>query len=213
MSQFGITSETKSKNSVPFKVTSQHPFTVGYITKVAFEDIKLKDESIKQALVFYLEDEAKERTHKEIMFVLDDTNAKFQENLAYFQSKIKHIYEEFAPFPKDGIGTSATTLVEFYQAIEKAFNNNGVDSKPVYLNVLCYFKLVWYRGYANFPLSPNFIERVRMNGNVRKETTLSVNPKYDKMDNDIKASSATNMPTPQGGTDGVIIEDDFPFTK
>lgn len=196
--KFGITEETKSKNLVPFKVTKSHPINAGVMTKVAFEDIEKKDTSITHALVFYFEDETKERSHREVEWILDEDDAKFANKLEAFQSRIKHIYEEFAPFPKEGIGTDAENMVDFYKAIEKAFNTNGKEGQPIYKSVPIWIKLTWYKGNLKFPYSPNFIEKMRFGADkVRKETNLVINPKYDVMDNDVATSNAgapTNIP-------------------
>ncbi len=190
--KFGITEETKSKNSIPFKVTKDHPFNTCTITKIAFETFDKKDGTPTSALMIYLTSENKERTHKEIEWLLDDKDAKFGDKLSAFQSRMKHIYEEFAPFPKDGIGIKSANVEEFFKAVETAFNTNGMNGTPIYTDKLVYLKLVYYNGNLKFPYAPNFIEKVKiLDGNKRKETTLVINPKYDKVDND-----ATNKNTP-----------------
>lgn len=191
-SKFGITEETKSKNTVPLKVTSLHPINSVLMTKVAFEDIKKKDETTTKAIVFYFEDASKERSHREAEWILDETDLKFNNKLEAFQSRIKHIYDEFAPFPKDGIGKDALNLEEFYSAIEKAFNTNGKDGQPIFTNVPCYLKLVYYKGNLKFPYAPNFIEKIRYDDKKNiKLTNLVINPKYDIVDNDAVTSNTT----------------------
>ncbi len=190
-SKFGITEETKSKNLVPFNVSTQHPINQGLLTKVALEEVKKKDETTTHALMFYFEDASKERNHRETEWLLDETDAKFTGKLEALQSRIKHIYEEFAPFPKDGIGTGSATVMDFYKAIEIAFNTNGKDGSPIYTNVPVYIKLTWYKGNLKFPYSPNFIEKIRKDGEKLKPTNLVINPKYDVMDNDATSSGTS----------------------
>lgn len=210
MSKFGITEETKSKNLVPFNVTSKHPINVCTLTKVAYEEVKKKDESITYALMFYFEDLTKERNHKEVEWLLDETDAKFTGKLEAFQSRVKHIYEEFAPFPKDGIGKDAETLDVFYKAIEKAFNSNGKEGQPIFKDVQVYLKLTWYKGNLKFPYSPNFIEKIRKNEKGEaKATNLVINPKYDVMDNDATSGSTSNIPN-LGSSSEFQSEDSFP---
>lgn len=203
MTKFGITEETKSKNLVPFNVTTQHPINTGLLTKVVLEEVKKKDETTTHALMFYFEDASKERNHRETEWLLDETDAKFNTKLEALQSRIKHIYEEFAPFPKDGIGTGSANIMDFYKAIETAFNKNGKDGGAIFTGVPIYLKLTWYKGNLKFPYSPNFIEKIRKDdkGNM-KPTNLVINPKYDTMDND--AASST---TPAGG--GITADNSF----
>lgn len=188
--KFGITEDMKSKNAIPFKVTSAHPINAGTLIKVAFEEIKVKDKESTYGLVFYFDDETKERSHREVEWLLDEDDKKFQGKLAAFQSRMKHIYEEFAPFPKGGIATEALTVSDFYKGLEKAFNTNGVEGQPIFKNVPVWIKLTWYKGNLKFPYSPNFIERIKVGGDkLRKETNLVVNPKFDIMDNDAVAGA------------------------
>lgn len=209
--KFGITEETKSKNAVPFKVTTAHPINAGFLIKVAFEEITKKDETTTTALVFYFEDEKKERSHREVEWVLDEDDAKFAAKLAAFQSRMKHIYEEFAPFPKAGIGTDAENMTDFYKALETAFNKNGKEGQPIFQNVPIWIKLTWYKGNLKFPYAPNFIEKIRISadGKTRKETNLVINPKFDVMDNDAKSGS-TNAADAELPADPSSFTEDFP---
>lgn len=206
MTKFGITEETKSKNLVPFKVTKEHPLNVGFLTKVIVEEIEKKDQSKTNALVFYFTDEKNERSHREVEWILDETDAKFTDKLNALQSRIKHIYEEFAPFPKGGIGTKAKDMLEFLKEIEIAFNINK-DGKAIFTNIPIWIKLTYWKGNLKFPYSPNFIEKVKVIGDKRKETLLTVNPKYDKVENDADSS---NKPTELGIVSDNSFQEDFP---
>jgi Holliday junction resolvasome RuvABC endonuclease subunit len=169
---FGITTETKTKSSIGFlppivKENGTHDFTLGYITNVAYETPLDKNKNMMHYIAFYLRDKSEKRTHMERVFFPKEPDKVYKTKetaIDVFYKKLGHIYAEFAPIPKEGLGTGAATKEEFLQAIADAFNKNGrsQDGKeqPIYHHILVWFKLVYNAdGFLQFPFGPNFIEK------------------------------------------------------
>lgn len=181
--KFGISQETKSKNQVPFQPTEQHPITKGYLVDVYPDTREMKkDKSTRQVLVFEFKDAEKIRTHYHTEWDLDPSDEDFQSRMDGLNSRIKHIYEEFAAFPVEGVGNKATNFEEFFAAVAEAFNKNGKDGTPIYKDVLIWIKVSYNvsggaKAQLGFPLFPNFIEKYRQG----KDTTLWLNKKYETL--------------------------------
>lgn len=202
MNKFSITSNVKSVNTVPFSagITKQE-FPVGVFLKSVSVESKGKEGQEADALVFHFVSDlnpaktAKESTH--IEFQIEETDAKFAEKLTAMQSRIKHIYEAFHPFPTEGInveGENPTTL-DLLKAVAAAFNANiGTPEEPktIFTKQPVHLKLIYDKNdYLKFPYSPNFIEKAS-----NKVSILSINPKYDKLVQKAANStaSASNLP-------------------
>ena len=191
--KFGITKDTKSNNVVPFQPTELKPITSGYLIEVKADTRTLKDESTKNVLAFKFTDTEKKRFHTHLEWELDENDAKFDSKLETMQSKIKHIYEAYKPFPENGIGGKAKNIIEFFEEVAKAFNESGENNTPIYTNKPVWIKVAYSLSYPKgglqIPYSPNFIEPLVQG----KMTTLAINKKYETIIQPA-SSGANDMP-------------------
>lgn len=203
--QFGVTSETQSKNSTPFKAG----FTKSVLVGVKKEEIGKTDKYT--VLTFTFKDMAGDKTyrHSEFMVKPDDTNREKKTN--GLNVRIKHIFEAFAPFPTGGIGVGATSWEDFFDKVANAFNT-GNNGKPVFnrieadkeIPVIVWLKTIYdKKNNLGFPLSPNFIERVKTESQV-EPLTLVIDKRYDKIEQtDAKATGdIMGVPGQQGAIKG-----------
>ena len=177
---------------MPFQPSELKPITQGYLVEVSSEDRTLKDETKKDVLAFKFVDIEKKRVHTHVEWELEEDD-KFESKLEAMQSRIKHIFEAFAPFPDNGIGNKAKNMKEFFNEVAEAFNTTGNAGSPVYVNKPVHIKVAYSLKYAKaglqLPYSPNFIEPV-VSG---KATTLAINKKYETLTQPT-STSATDMP-------------------
>lgn len=178
---FGVTTETKSSNITPFK-GGLHK---GLLKEVKVEEIGKKDKYI--VLSFLFTDFENIKTFKKSEFMVDQNDDKFEVKLNGFNSRIKHIWEAYAPFPTTGIGVGATDWKQYFEKIAESFNK-GNNGQPIFKKVEgdksslipVWLKLT-YRpndGKLDFPLSPNFIERLKET-NISEPSTLIIDNNYD----------------------------------
>jgi hypothetical protein len=198
MTGFGITQETKSGNNVPFLGGLNR----GMLVAVKREEIG-KNEKYN-VLAFTFKDIENIKTFKHIEWVIDSNDDKFTTKLNGMNSRIKHLYETFKPFPTEGIGTKATNFEEFFVEVEKAFNTNDnggkifthkKDDKEIPKAI--WLKTVYNKkNEINFPLAPNFVELIKEN-NQNEPKTLVIDKRYDKIEQEeINRQNATNLPLP-----------------
>jgi len=200
---FGITTETKSSNTVGYDKGGIHK---AFLTDVVFEEVG-KDTKY-QVLSFKFTDVEgiKKFTHSE--FAIQATDTDYAKKLNGMNSRIKHIWEAFAAFPTTGIGVGATSFEDFFQKVAVAFNTSGENQTPIYkkkngeklIPFLNWIKVAFYnkKGNIGFPLSPNFIERIKEDGsNQTASKTLTWNNKYDH-------EKQPSAPTPGGIPPGVM---------
>lgn len=208
---FGISADIQVKNSTPFTPG----ISKGYLSEVKQEEIG-KEEKYN-VLTFVFKDAQGDRTYRHSEFPIKDNDDKRDTKLQGLYKRLGHIYTEFAPMPKEGLGNGATSFQDFFSKIATAFNT-GNNGKPIYIKeesadkklpVLTWLKLtVDKRDNIGFPLSPNFIERIKDN-NIQEPRTLVIDKKFDKIEQSGNASKAT---TPvMGGASGAIAADDFNF--
>lgn len=206
MEQFGVTTETKSKNSTPFNAG----ITKGILTEVKKELVG-KTETKYLVLTFVFKDAEGNRTyrHSEFAVIGGDNIDKRKNGL---NVRLKHIFEAFAPFPANGIGIGATSWEDFFDKVSAAFNT-GNNGNPIFLRedgekkipVVAYLKVVYdKKDNLGFPLSPNFIERVTAD-NTSAPKTIVIDKKYDRLE---QAGSAPGA-TPVLGA--IKAADDFGF--
>lgn len=178
---YEITNETKSTN----KVQMAAGIVPAYLTSVAVETVGNPDkgetwEVLSFHFVSTLDEKSpviKHFTHSE--FQLDEASDKFKENLSNFNSKIKHIYEAFAPFKPISVTEENATFLDFLKAIAKSFNEKNEQNKTIFEGKQVNLKLVYNKkDKLSFPYSPNFIEKFVKNST---DSMLSINPKYDKI--------------------------------
>lgn len=215
---FGITKDTKANNiaqilvASPVEKSALYPsgwkFPVGNLVNVISNPAKeKKDGTTVPVLQFVFRDKDK-RQHTHIEWEIETTDAKFSDKVEYMQVRIKHIYTTiFGSFPKEGIGTTATTFVEFFNEVANAFNKvttgEGENVQKVYPKVDVYIKLTYYKKNLGFPLSPNFLERA-IKGKPCK--LLTIDSRYDKLEPSTGGGGITGMP----GIGGGDVDGDLP---
>lgn len=193
---FGVTSNTKSNNSVGYDSGGFKKVT---LKEVVFEEVG-KDTKYK-VLSFKFVDEAGIKTFTHSEFPIDMDSADAAKRMEGLNVRLKHLYTAFAPFKE--FGTTAKSFDEFFQQTAEAFNT-GNEGKPIYKtdkgDKLCWIKLGYYskKNPTNigFALSPNFIEVVKGPENSQKPISLTINNKYDIIE---------QPKVPQAGTNGGVM--------
>lgn len=203
---FGINTELEASNKIPFKAGLQQGYLIGV---KAYNKISKKGEAY-DALEFNFVDLKNEASFDKIEFAVDrakDVNAKNVrggKELA-MNVRIKHIYEAYAPFPAAGLGYGATSWLDYFQKIAKAFNENGKDNTPIFKEegkfIQMHLKFTYFNNNLGFPYSPNFIERVKEG----KATNLVIDLNYDVVVQVAKTAGSAKAPHEQnnpvfGGT-------------
>jgi hypothetical protein len=181
MSKFSITTETKSTNRVliPTGISPAYLKSV----KIAEKGDESKGstyQGLSFTFVSTLNDKQVVKEFEHFEFQIDETDAKFESKLAAFNSRIKHIYEAFAPFKGITVDKEDASFLDFMEAIAVSFNEVNDKGKTIFEGVPVNVKLVLSgkRDNISFPYSPNFIERKPVN---ESQSILSINPKYDKL--------------------------------
>jgi hypothetical protein len=206
MEEFGIGQETKGSNQTPFQA-GIHKL---YLSKVVSEEVG-KDKKY-DVLSLYFSDIEGIRTFKKSEFAPSNPDADKQKKAVNgFNVRVKHIFESYVPFPADGIGKGAKDWKDYFDKIALAFNT-GRDGKPIYtkdsgekqMPVVSWAKLVYnYKDDVDFPLSPNFIEKIT-EVNQQAPKTIVIDKKYDKMEQGgSKAKTSSNVMGAEG--DGGIV--------
>jgi len=196
---FGITSETKSTNNAPLLVAtkvennSQFPsgwkFPIAKLVNVISNPEFEKKDGNKVAVLQFIFKDKDNRQHNHTEWEIESTDTKFKEKKDGLDVRIKHIYTSvFGRFPEKGIGTEATSWGEFFNLVADAFNTITIgekeDIKKVYPTIPLYYKLTYYKARMNFPLSPNFLEKVVKDKPCK---TLTINTTYDKLSPSVSA--------------------------
>lgn len=173
---FGITTETKAINATPLLIATRvendpmfpsgWKFPIAHLVNVASNpEFEKRDGSKVPVLQFIFKDKDN-RQHTHIEWEVEVEDGKFKEKHDGLNVRIKHIYTAvFGTFPeKEGIGTNASTYAEFFGIVADTFNSitrgEGENKVKAYPTVPLYYKLTYYKTRFNFPLSPNFLERV-----------------------------------------------------
>jgi hypothetical protein len=200
MSGFGITEDLQASNKIPFKGGIQK----GVLTGVTSYEKTSKKGQVFDVLEFKFVDLKNEATFEKIEFAVDANDAKATDKTKALNIRIKHIYEVFAPFPKDGIGTTATNWVEYFAMIAKAFNENGEGTTPIFKSagklIPVYLKFTYFNNVLGLPYSPNFIEVIKEG----RETNLTIDKRYDvieQVEMPKKAAGLPNLGTPASNND------------
>lgn len=214
---FGITTETNSRNAVSMS---------GGINKAVLLSVKSeeigKNEKYRVLNFKFIDlDGIKSFTHTEFIpkgkATTKQTEAQnYETKKNGFNSRVKHIFEAYAPFPTNGLGQGATNWESFFDKIATEFNtlNNG---KPVFqytkedkqLNIPVWIKNTYTTsGNLQFPMSPNFIER--MSPEFTAPRILVIDKKYDiTVQPDQNKGGTPNM---MGGNTGMhSTNDDLTF--
>lgn len=175
MSGFGITEELQASNKIPFKAGIQK----GVLTDVIAYEKTSKKGQVFNVLEFKFVDLKNEATFEKIEFEVNSNDTKSTEKTKALNIRIKHIYEAFTTFPKDGIGTTATNWIEYFKMIADAFNTNGKENTPIFKLegklIPIYLKFTYFNNILGLPYSPNFVEVIKEG----KETNLTIDKRYD----------------------------------
>jgi hypothetical protein len=211
---FGINADTKVKNTTPFSPGIYK----GYLTEVKQEEIG-KDKKFN-VLIFVFRDELGDRTYRHSEFPIEDDAEKRDVRLQGLYSRIGHIFTAFAPMPQEGLGTGATSFQDFFSKVANSFNT-GNAGKPVFVReeadkkfpVSVWLKLtVDKKDNIGFPMSPNFIERIKAeSANVQAARTLVIDKKFDKMEQSGNQNKATTGVMGGAATGAIAAKDDFNF--
>jgi len=200
MSKFGISQDVASTGRVSFGAGIKERC---YLTEVAIKKIG-KEGSEIEVLSFHFVSSIKdgiipqEVTINELQ--LDESKPKFEKSLEAFNKRIKHIYEAFAPFPKDGFkAENATTFLEYMQAIADFFNTNvgtAEEPKTVFKGKEVDLKLTYSdKGYLGFNYSPNFIQG---SGDRKRNNILVITP-GDNLQMPAKTKKSNPFDNGEGG--------------
>lgn len=198
MTQFGVTEDVKSSNNVNYE---KGGFKKAFLTNIKFEEVG-KDEKKYLTLAFYFVDIEGIKSFKHSEFAIAEDDTDFQKKLNGMNSRIKHIWEQFATFTPIGVG--ATSFQDFFEKVALAFSTNGANNTPIFKDekgksILVWIKLGYYgkKGDIRFPLSPNFIERVKEN-NQTEPKSLTIDNRYDTIEQPQIKKEGTVM-----GTSGI----------
>ena len=202
--EFGITADLKSTNTAAFKAGIQK----GFLTSVKCEQRQnKKDETAPfTVLVFSFVDLEGARKYDHVEWVVNGEDAKAKDKVKASNVRIKHIFESYLTFPTNGIGVTAKSWEEYFNAIVKAFETMGKDGKPIFKTeegkfIPIWLKFTYFNNKLGFPYSPNFIEKIKEG----KETTLAIDKRYDIIEQ-------TDAKSPMGGhpgLDGNAVPDDI----
>ena len=199
--KFGITKDTKAVNSAPLLTATKldtpstqfpagYKFPIAKLVNVVFNGaLERKDGTTTPVLQFVFTDKDK-RSYTHTEWVIDPDDAKADTKQDGMNVRIMHIYTSvFKTFPEEGVGAGATSYADFFEKVAAAFNNSLTDvvvegkdapvKKKTYTLVNLYYKLTYYKTRVQFPLSPNFLERVVPNQPCK---LLAINTTYDKLE-------------------------------
>lgn len=175
---FGISQDLSASNKIPFK-SGIH---VGFLTSVkGYKKTSKKGEEY-EVLEFTFVDTKNEATFEKVEFAVKQGDIKYAAKQTAMNVRIKHIYETYKPFPADGLGSKATSWLNFFEIVAKAFNENGDGGTPIFKKegkyVPVHLKFTYFNNQIGFPYSPNFIETVKEG----KETLLRIDLQFDQME-------------------------------
>jgi hypothetical protein len=205
---FGITQDTKSSNAVPIpapqKLNTPNPqFPTGYsfpvsrLVSVASDPEFEKKDGNKVPILRFIFKTPEGQQYMHTEWPVESTDEKFQLKLDSFNSRVKHIWEQtIGTLPEEGIGTGAKSWTSYFAAIADSFNKQVTDDgKTKFSRTHVYTKLTYYKQNLGFPMSPNFIERVKKDN--PRCVGLAINPKYDKVEPEKGGGGLPGIP---GGT-------------
>lgn len=205
--QFGVTAETKSKNTnTPFNPG----ITKGILIKVEKEEVG--KETKYTVLSFTFKDIEGNRTYKHTEFAVTSGD-KIAERKEGLNVRLKHIFEAFTTFPITGMGNGATSWADFFEKCSIAFNT-GNNGKPIFIReeaekkipIVVYLKVVYSaknkKDDLGFPIFPNFIEKVTAE-NTSAPKTIVIDKKFDRLEQ-LGASKGNMM----GGGGAIPNSDD-----
>lgn len=212
---FGIGADVTGKNAASFTAGFNRADLVGVVAReIGKGDSKYFVLDFK----FVDPDRVKSFTHREFI-PKGKSNTKQTEKENYddrkmrFNTRIKHIWEEYAQFPSEPLGKGALSWNQLFTMVANSFNtsNNG---GPIYMRKegdKSFTIPVWLKNtYDNdnniqLPMFPNFIERITPETNAsNKPKVLQINLKFDKMEQTKKLDNTTSSGNLMGGVVGGI---------
>lgn len=169
--KFGINDKTQSSEKVRIpapqkeydgegKATGKYTFPIAQLKTVEKVILESDNGSKYVAIGFNFVDKLQRQHQENIIIDAEDTKVDKtgKTKLEVFNIKIKHIYTEFAPMPKEGIGIGAEDAESYIEAIVESFNT-GNEGNAIYENKDVFLKLIYNtKGYLSFPYAPNFIQ-------------------------------------------------------
>lgn len=236
MSKFKISSETQGSSNIPIpppreldKPTLLFPygyeFPIVNLSEVKFDPEKeiTKDgiTNTVPVLIFKYIDN-KKRAYQQIEFPIEnDDEEKEEKFIGWFNSRVKHIFEETIGADKFK-EIEGKDWADYFKNIADAFNNQvvvkgeGDNAKKVvlYKQQPVYLKLTYNKSYLQLPTFPNFIQKATV-GATQLACELRINPTYDKVKP--QESAKNNLPNlgghnnEFGGSFAGGLDDDFPL--
>lgn len=211
--EFGVTAETKSRNSVSLS----GGFNKVVLTKVQVEEVGKTNKFV--VLSFNFIDLEGNKSYKHSEFIPDKSKDSYDKAKNGFNVRIKHIYETYAAFPQEGLGRAAKSWQELFNMIANAFNTNN-GGAPVYqlkkedkmVTIPVWIKNTYStKGALQFPLSPNFIEKITGDSQAQPKT-LSIDKRYDTITQPDVNNGSNNSPIMGGVVGGAgTSASDFGF--
>lgn len=211
--QFGIGADVNSSNLVNFP----GGYNKGELVGVKAHEIGRGEKFWVLDFTFKSLDRINTFVHREFIPKGKSTNKEtteenYKTRKGWFNSRVKHIWEAYYAFPSTtGLGQGAKTWTELFQKIANEFNT-AKNGKEIYLDYngeSATYIPVWLKNtYSNdgdiqFPLLPNFIERITTETNVSGKPKTLETTKYDVFVMPPKVQKgASNTPPVMGGVVG-----------
>jgi hypothetical protein len=180
-SGFGISEDLQSGNAIPFKAGIQK----GLLVSVkGYNKANKKGDKNYDVLEFKYVSLDNIATYTKIEFAVerekDIKNGVKGGKEKAMNIRIKHIYEAYQSCPTEGLGFGATSWLDYFQRIAKAFNENKAG-QPIFKiegkYIPVWLKFTYFNNDLGFPYSPNFIETIKEG----KDTNLIIDFKFDQI--------------------------------
>ncbi len=206
--EFGIGAETSSSNLVSFPAG----FRRADLTMVKAHEIgKGEKKFFVLDFKFQSPDRINTLVHREFIpkgkATQKETEAEnYNTRKGWFNSRVKHIFEAYSDFPKEGLGSGAKSWTELFQKIAQQFNT-GKDGKEIYYNyngetatcIPVWLKVTYSNdGDIQIPLLPNFIERMTAESHAANAPKTLEKTKYDSFEAPPKKGASASPAMPGG---------------
>ena len=225
-----IDNNRTADGNTPLLVTPEHPINKVEVKKISFELTKTKNEdNIPSIVINFQSLEEGERSHREVLRLLDVRHESFESMYDILVNKLIHLWDECLGEdakgqkfrPKNGFGgngkykdtdklkegediyeVSKQNLTILYEEFVKDFNT-FLNGEPIYIGVKGYLKVTFRQGFLNIP-TPRYFEKFKYSDKEQKvlrPTTLMINPKKDNVNNKIVDTASPIAENPFGATD------------
>jgi hypothetical protein len=164
------------------KSFNRKDFTAGihknvYLTKVEKVVRKVGEEE-KKCLEFTFTD-ADGRMYSHLEWPVEELDPKFDNKWKGLSERINHMSATLLGAVPPANTYSGNTMEEFFDSVARHFNITDDKGATKWKGKALHIKLVYVGKNLSFPLSPNFIDPMKVANNVPKATTLTWNHKYD----------------------------------